>query len=149
MLLARSVTHKYLFLMHFHIKTVRAFRVINSTRLSFAFSRINHGKRSKKYGTLYGRPKRSLEENGRVRYATLRYGTVRYGHGRWINSDSLLYSQISIIRNIFKLRLQKEVICKEVNLRQNDFLIIALVLSVSSTFYHSEETVTRPIGYNS
>jgi hypothetical protein len=43
----------------------------------------NHGKRSKKYGTLRGRPKRSLAENGRVRYGTVRYGTVRYGTVRY------------------------------------------------------------------
>ena len=36
----------------------------------FALLRKNHGKRSKKYGTLRGRPKRSLTENGRVRYGT-------------------------------------------------------------------------------
>jgi hypothetical protein len=42
----------------------------------------NHGKRSKKYGSLCGRLKRSLAENGRVRYGTVRYGTVRDGTGR-------------------------------------------------------------------
>jgi hypothetical protein len=32
--------------------------------------RENHGKRSKKYGTLCGRPKRSLAKKGRLRYGT-------------------------------------------------------------------------------
>jgi hypothetical protein len=71
--------------------------------VEFALLSKNHGKRSQKYGTLCGRPKRSLAENGRVRYGTYgtlrydtvrygtgRYGTVRYGHGRRINSDPLL-----------------------------------------------------------
>ena len=58
--------------------------------VEFALLSKNHGKRSKKYGTLCGRPKRSLAENGRVRYGTLGYATVRYGHGRRINSDPLL-----------------------------------------------------------
>jgi hypothetical protein len=43
--------------------------------------RVNHGKQSKEYGTLCGRPKRFLAENGRV----------RYGHGGRVNSDTLLY----------------------------------------------------------
>jgi hypothetical protein len=39
---------------------------------SVALLSKNHGKRSKKYGTLCGRPKRSLAENGTVRYGTVR-----------------------------------------------------------------------------
>jgi hypothetical protein len=52
--------------------------------VEIALLRKNHGKRSKKYGTLCGRPKRSLTE-------TVGYGTVRHGHGRRINSEPLLY----------------------------------------------------------
>jgi hypothetical protein len=49
----------------------------------FALLRKNHEKRSKKYGTLCGRPKRSLAENGTLRYATVRYGTLRYATVRY------------------------------------------------------------------
>jgi opacity protein-like surface antigen len=62
-----------------------AFKRQNSKfAVDFALLRKNHGKRSKKYGTLCGRHKRSSRE-------TVGYVTVRYGHGRRINSDLLLY----------------------------------------------------------
>jgi hypothetical protein len=45
-----------------------AFKRQNSKfAVDFALLRKNHGKRSKKYGTMCGRPKRSLAENGAVR----------------------------------------------------------------------------------
>jgi hypothetical protein len=40
--------------------------------VEFALLSKNHGKRSQKYSTLCGRPKRSLAENGMVRYDTVR-----------------------------------------------------------------------------
>jgi len=39
--------------------------------VEFALLGKNHGKRSKKYGTLCGRPIRTLAENGRVRYGKM------------------------------------------------------------------------------
>jgi len=57
----------------------------------FALLSKNHGKRSKKYGTLRGRLKRFFTENG----------TVRYGHGRRINSEPLLYLHSLEKKSIF------------------------------------------------
>ena len=59
--------------------------------VEFALLSKNHGKRSKKYGTLRGRLKRFLTENG----------TVRYGHGKRINSEPLLYLHSLEKKSIF------------------------------------------------
>jgi hypothetical protein len=47
-----------------------AFKRQNGKIVEFTLLSKNHGKRSKKYGTLRGRPKRSLAENGTLRYGT-------------------------------------------------------------------------------
>jgi hypothetical protein len=67
-------------------KTVKKERyAVRSTKRSLPENgRVRYG--SPRYGTVrYG-----TLRYGTLRYGTLRYATVRYGHGRRINSDSLL-----------------------------------------------------------
>jgi hypothetical protein len=49
--------------------------------VEFALLSKNHGKRSKKYGTLYDQNSlsRKMVQNGTVRYGTLRYGMDTVG----------------------------------------------------------------------